>query len=215
MVEEAKIIKISSRNELNEVIDEISLVLARAFYKDPFYVYIMPDNQKRIEQLQWWYKILLKYTFARGDLYILSNKKGAALWLGPKKPALDFMGLALNGLIAYPFKIGFLNFRRMLAVSSEWGALHRKEKGLHYYLLVIGVDPSAQRKGLGRMLMKEQLEKADDEGLFCYLETVTEENVMFYTKCRFYVVKKGKIGEEYSYWIMKRPPEKRKATNCR
>lgn len=49
MEEEAKIIKISSRNELNEVIDEISLVLARAFYKDPFYVYIMPDNQKRIE----------------------------------------------------------------------------------------------------------------------------------------------------------------------
>lgn len=213
MEEEPRIIKISSKDELHEVIDEISLVLAKAFYKDPFYVYIMSADQKRMDQLQWWYKILLKYTFAHGDLYILSNKKGAALWLGPKKPVLDFLELALNGLIAYPFKIGFLNFWRMLAVGAEWEALHKKEKDMHYYLLVIGVDPSMQRKGLGKMLMKDQLKKADTEGVFCYLETVTEENVMFYRKNRFYVVKKGKIGAGHSYWIMKRAPEKREETS--
>lgn len=215
MEEKPKIIKISSENELNKVIDEISLVLARAFYKDPFYVYIMPDDQKRMEQLQWWYKIFLKYTFAYGDLYISANKKGAALWLGPKKPVPDFVKLALKGLIAYPFRIGFQNFRRMLAVSSEWEALHRKERHMHYYLLVIGVDPSAQRKGLGGMLMKDQLKKADEEGLFCYLETVTEENVMFYQKNRFYVVKEGKIGGGHPYWIMKRAPGKRQETSSR
>lgn len=210
MNEEAKIIKITSNNELTEVIGEISLMLARAFYKDPFYVYIMPDDKKRTDQLRWWYKILIKYTLNNGDLYISSNKKGAALWLGPKRPTLDFIQLAVNGLIAYPFKIGWLNFWRMLAVSSEWEALHKKEKDMHYYLLVIGIDPSAQRKGLGKMLMKNQLKKADDEGLFCYLETVTEENVMFYRRNQFYVVKKGRIGERSSYWIMKRAPETRK-----
>ena len=209
MNEEPEIIKISSQNELSEVIDEISLVLAGAFYKDPFYVYIMPDDQKRMNQLQWWFKILLKYTFAHGDLYISANKKGAALWLGPKKPAPDFIKLAFNGLIAYPFKIGLRNFWRMLVVSSQWEALHKKEKDMHYYLLVIGVDPSAQRKGLGKMLMEEQLKKADEEGLFCYLETVTEENVMFYKKAQFYPAKTGWMGKGNPYWIMKRAPEKK------
>jgi ribosomal protein S18 acetylase RimI-like enzyme len=92
----------------------------------------------------------------------------------------------------------------MLDVSTQWEKEHGKQNKKHYYLMVIGVDPDVQRKGIGSQLMEDILTKADNEKLDCYLETVTSENLLFYQKHNFEIVKNEKFGHGYQYWIMKR-----------
>jgi ribosomal protein S18 acetylase RimI-like enzyme len=45
---------------------------------------------------------------------------------------------------------------------------------------MLATHPDWQRQGLGRMLMEQVFAVADDEGLPCYLETETIENVAYY-----------------------------------
>ena len=60
----------------------------------------------------------------------------------------------------------------------------------HWYLQVIGVDPARQGEGLGSILVREGLSRADTAGTPTYVETETEGNVAFYEKHGFEVVEK-------------------------
>ena len=44
-------------------------------------------------------------------------------------------------------------------------------EGPHWYLMVIGTDPSKQGQGLGSALMEVVTSQADSAGVPCYLET--------------------------------------------
>lgn len=200
--------KISSKRELNLNLERITDTLSKAFFNDPYYVYIMPNDKKRIGQIKWWMKILLYYSFDNGEIFITSDSKGVSMWVGPNHPTLDNLQLALLGLIFYPFKVGIKNFIRMLDVSIQWEKVHAKQDKNHYYLPVIGVDPDMQRKGYGRLLMKEVLDKADNEKLKCYLETATKENVMFYENLQFKSIINKSFGNNYTFWVMTRDSQK-------
>jgi GNAT superfamily N-acetyltransferase len=59
-------------------------------------------------------------------------------------------------------------------------AAHPKER--LWYLLLLVVDPSAQRSGIGSRLQEDMLGAADADGLECYLETQKTENVAYYRR---------------------------------
>ena len=198
--------KIESKEELATLESQLSGILSRAFYEDPFYNYIMPDKKKRLMQLEWWFNILIRYTRKYGDIYYNESVRGVALWLGPEKPLTDDIKIFSMGMILYPLKIGIGNFKRVLKVSGQWDKEHKNvmpEK--HYYLMVIGVEPEFQHQGIGTRLMKEGLKKADNEQLECFLETVTQDDVRFYNKFRFDVAVNRAFGEDEQFWLMKRP----------
>jgi ribosomal protein S18 acetylase RimI-like enzyme len=200
-----KIHKMISKEELATHLGQFASMLSRAFYKDPFYIYIMPDDEKRMMQLQWWFKILIRYTFKFGDIYYTENHNGVALWLGPEKPMADDIKVFSMGMILYPFKIGLRNFIRVLNISGQWDKEHKKMPEKHYYLMVIGVEPEFQQQGIGSRLMIEGLKKADEEDLECFLETVTKEDVRFYTKFQFETAVNKGFAEKEQFWLMKRP----------
>jgi ribosomal protein S18 acetylase RimI-like enzyme len=58
----------------------------------------------------------------------------------------------------------------------------------HWYLVVAGVRPEAQRRGLGSRLMRNELEMADANGIPVYLETADPANVAFYQRFGFTVI---------------------------
>ena len=70
--------------------------------------------------------------------------------------------------------------------------------------MVVGVDPAYQRKGYGSLLMQNVLNKADQEGVICYLETVTAENLLFYKKHDFIPIVDKSFGGTNRYWILTR-----------
>ena len=196
--------KIQTKEELSSHENEFAGVLSRAFYNDPYYLFIMPDAKKRMEQLHWWMKILLRYTLKYGSIHYTDDRKSVAMWLGPDKPIVDDVKILSSGLILYPFKIGLKNFMRLLDLSGEWDKEHKKLDKRHYYLMIIAVEPEFQQQGIGSRLMQVGLKKADDEKLECFLETVTEEDVGFYLKHGFDVILNKGFAVDSQYWLMKR-----------
>ena len=77
----------------------------------------------------------------------------------------------------------------------------------HWYLAVLGTDPSEQGKGIGGALMRPVLAHCDTAGLPCYLESSKERNVPFYRRHGFKVVHEVKLPDNGpSIWTMWREP---------
>jgi len=195
---------INSREELASKKNEFAGILSRAFYNDPFYVWIMPNDKKRLNHIHWWMTILLRYTFLYGNIDYSGDHKGVAMWIGPDNPFPKDIKIFSMGMILYPFKIGIRNFLRALDLSGQWSRGHKKMPARHYYLVVMGVEPEFQGKGIGSDLMQYALKKIDNEKLECYLETVTPEDVKFYEKHNFKVFFNKGFGIDNHYWLMKR-----------
>ena len=183
-----RILKIETKEEYLSLEEEFAGLLSRAFYDDPFYIWIMPNDEKRVAHLKWWMKNLLRYTLRYGDIQYTEDRKAVSMWLGPDEPMVNDVKIFSMGLILYPFKIGFKNFMRALDISGQWDKEHKKMSKRHYYLMVIAVEPEFQGKGIGSRLMQVGLDKADNDGLDCFLETVTPEDVQFYKKHKFEVI---------------------------
>jgi ribosomal protein S18 acetylase RimI-like enzyme len=80
--------------------------------------------------------------------------------------------------------------------------------GPHWYLSVVGVDPEHKGKGIGGRLLQPILERADAEGLPCYLETGNPFALSFYQRLGFTVVSEGQLPDDTSLKVygMRRDP---------
>jgi GNAT superfamily N-acetyltransferase len=82
-------------------------------------------------------------------------------------------------------RTGLSYLSRILPVSTE---LNRKRPKLpHWYVLLIGVGPAWQGRGLGRRMMQHILQRADAAAQPVYLETATRDNIRFYERLGFHV----------------------------
>jgi ribosomal protein S18 acetylase RimI-like enzyme len=76
----------------------------------------------------------------------------------------------------------------------------------HHYLFVLGVDPEAQGKGVGRALLAPMLAVCDRDRLPAYLETANERNLGFYQSLGFTVTGEHAIANGPKLWFMLREP---------
>jgi ribosomal protein S18 acetylase RimI-like enzyme len=66
--------------------------------------------------------------------------------------------------------------------------MHYHPEEPHWYLALIGVDPSRQGRGLGAALLRHTLARVDRERLPAYLESSNPANVPLYQRHGFEVV---------------------------
>jgi ribosomal protein S18 acetylase RimI-like enzyme len=184
---------------------EASDVLARAFQSDPAWVWLIPDAERRRRLLPWLFRVGFDVTAA--DVWTTSGVvRGAARWLPPGRPAMR-VGPTLKALVTTPFRLGsaigpFLAYGR--AVESLRGEAMPEP---HWYLAGIGVDPSAQRRGIGTALLDPGLAAAARAGLPAVLLTNNEANLPFYERHGFEVVRHGETPEGGpEAWAMVKTP---------
>jgi ribosomal protein S18 acetylase RimI-like enzyme len=184
---------------------EASALLARAFHDDPAWVWVFPDPEKRRELLPWLFRVGFDVTAAdlwttRGDLV------GAARWLPPGRTTTR-VGAALKALVATPLRLGsatgrFLSYGRSVETLRAAAAPEP-----HWYLAGIGVEPRAQRNGVGAALLQPGLAGAAQDGLPCVLLTNNEANLSFYGSHGFRVVREGETPEGGPHaWAMVKEP---------
>lgn len=75
----------------------------------------------------------------------------------------------------------------------------------HWYLQLLGTHPDWQRQGVGAELMSATFARATAEGLPCYLETETVENVAYYRRHGFDVRSEWDVPTGPHMWGMFRP----------
>jgi ribosomal protein S18 acetylase RimI-like enzyme len=186
-------------------LQEASDVLARAFQDDPAWVWLVPDPLRRASLLPWLFRIGFDVTAA--DVYVTPGPiLGAARWLPPGRQNLRVWA-TLRALVTTPLRLGsatgpFLSYGRAVEqLRAEVAG------GAHWYLAGIGVDPSAQRRGIGHALMRPGVEAAAQAGLPTVLLTNNEANLPFYEAHGFGVVRQARTPENGpKAWAMVRRP---------
>jgi ribosomal protein S18 acetylase RimI-like enzyme len=189
----------------DERLGEASAVLARAFFHDPAWVWLLPDEERRARLLPWLFRVGFDVTAA--DVWATEGVvRGAARWLPPGRPPMRVAPM-LRALVTTPARLGrtlgpFLAYGRAVeAMRTE------TVPGPHWYLAGIGVDPPAQRQGIGTALLRPGLEAAARDSLPAVLLTNSEANLSFYERSGFTVVREGTTPQDGPHaWAMVKSP---------
>lgn len=190
--------------------DAAAAVLARAFADDPIYVAVVTDRDLRIRSIDLMFRGVLTYVLRYGEAWTTDKLWGVACWLPPNGTEITFWRMLATGLALARGMRGFpLRARR--AILRAFSRLDKEHAQLmpepHWYLWAIGVDPDRQGHGVGGALLRPMLARADAANVPCYLETETEQNVAFYQRRGFEVLK-HEVAPELGIplWSMARPP---------
>jgi ribosomal protein S18 acetylase RimI-like enzyme len=184
-------------------------LMARAFHEDPFFRFVLPDESRRRRILPWLFERTIVYGLRYGRVLTTPSLEGVALWLGPEKPTLTWIGTLLTGLFLLPLKLTSPELGRSLRLAGIAERLHKQSaSGRHWYLLELGVDPSWQGHGLGGALLQPVLASADREKLVCYLDTNNEQNIPFYERYGFALASQGGQASPLvpPTWALRREP---------
>ena len=98
---------------------------------------------------------------------------------------------------------------RMLAgmrLEAEIQRAHRRVTEQHWYLALLGADPTMQRRGVGSALLEPVLTRADQHAVAVYLETQKQENVPWYRRHGFEVADELAARGCPHMWTMRRDP---------
>lgn len=171
-------------------IESASAVLARAFQNDPLQSYVFPDPAERARLSPAHFAPLLRFGHMYGEVLTTPGViHGAAVWLPEGTRAMASEHLQAGGLDNLGDVIGSGPAERFHQVMDFVAPFHeRAVPGQHWYLMVIGVDPRAQGRGVGSSLIHPILGQADIEDSPCYLETAHPGNVPFYERLGFHIV---------------------------
>jgi ribosomal protein S18 acetylase RimI-like enzyme len=163
-------------------------VATRAFLDDAYFAYLLPGARFRDRALPILFGGQIGHLGRYGRIVVVRDEGervvGVAVWLTtggfPLSLAVQIAQIpsSLRALYARPhsLKVGGAYLRELLNV-------HPKEP--HWYLMLLAVEPTMQRSGVGAMLMNDGVARIDHEHVGSYLETQKVENLAYYRRFGF------------------------------
>lgn len=157
-------------------------VLAKAFYDDPPFVWMLPDDTTRRARTRGVFTTVLRAEALRHGAVDAAwdgesgSIVGGAIWFPPgtwPSPALR----QVRALPGYARALG----RRLgpaVTLLTALGRVHPSSP--HWYLFAVGVDPAHQGQGVGGALLRSRLTRADEAGAAAYLESSKPGNIPLY-----------------------------------
>jgi GNAT superfamily N-acetyltransferase len=173
--------------------------LAEAFYDDPIFGWLMPDDHTRLARLRRFYTIELRHVgLARGHAWTSNALLGAAISAPPGAWRVPPRVMLAQGAL----------FGRYLARAAVLlPAVERRHlREPHHYFAHVGVTPEAQGQGLGSALMRPILDRCDREGLPAYLEASSERSAALYERLGFRITRELRVAGSPPLRLMVRPP---------
>ena len=156
--------------------------LSRAFHDDPLQIYTLPDPGDRAALSPALFAAALRCGLLFGEVLTTAGVPlGAAVWLGPDGWDITPEKATAAGFDRLGGEIGEAAAERFFSALAAAEPYHREAvPPAHWYVMVVGITPEAQGKGLGRALLQPMIDRADAAGQPCYLETAHPTNVAFY-----------------------------------
>jgi GNAT superfamily N-acetyltransferase len=183
-------------------LDEASIieVLVRANWEDPAARWVWPDSQQFLTHFPSFVRAFGGKAFTHGSAYYVDGYVGAALWLPPdvhpdENALIALLQQTVSGQIQKDF----------FPVLEQMGSYHPIEP--HWYLPLMGVDPSQQGKGFGSALLQHTLMQFDRNNKIAYLESSNPRNIPLYKRHGFELLGTIQIGTSASIAPMLRRPK--------
>ena len=176
---------------LRKDIPDAAGVMMNAFAHDPLWIHFFagfPYKQRLGSFL-----VPLSFCRRYGGLFSPSeNLEGACAWLEGKWAEYTLPRMICSRSLRYGLQMGRDLSRRMepLFDASVKDMKENLKERDFIYLQMLGVARKHQGKGFGGRMLQALIDKGDREGRPVYLETETEENVAWYGKRGFEVMKK-------------------------
>jgi ribosomal protein S18 acetylase RimI-like enzyme len=169
----------------------------RAFVDDPVMRWLFPDDDVFLAPGGAVLEGAFRGWVGLGEVWCTDDAVGVAVWIPPGRPEVE-PGDGTDGEVLDPAlleRFGILGPLLQANTPPE----------PHWYLQLLATHPDWQRQGIGGALMGSMFERADADGLACYLETETEDNVAYYRHHGFDVRSEWDVPTGPHMWGMLRP----------
>lgn len=149
-----------------------------AFAADPMARWTWPQAHQYLAAMPRLVRAFGNKAFSSGSAFCTDGYAGAALWLPPGlHPDEEELGALMAGTVAAALSA------EAAVIFEQMAAFHPAEP--HWYLPVIGVDPSCQGQGHGDALMEHALAHCDRDHAPAYLESSNPRNIPLYRRHGF------------------------------
>jgi GNAT superfamily N-acetyltransferase len=176
-------------------------MMALAFSADPVTRWTWSDAQSYLAHFREFVTAFGGGAFARGSAYIAGDYAGAALWLPPDaQPDEKALVALFERSVAKP------RLKDVFDLLEQMGGYHPSEP--HWYLPLMGVDPSKQGSGYGSALMRYALAECDRTSSPAYLESTNSRNVPLYERHGFELLGTIQAGSSPPLFPMLRKPRR-------
>jgi len=180
---------------------EVAQLLALAFEKMPSTLSVY-KKLKNVNQKQ---EVLFEALISQkaGTVYIAKDQNDIVGMMRISQWP-DCQMKPFEALKTLPLIVRTLGMRTLPRAMKMRGAWSKNDpKFPHWHLDPIGVHPNHQGKGIGSKLMAYYCDMVDENNDRAYLETDKAENVSFYEKFGYKVIKKEKV-LDFTTWYMLR-----------
>lgn len=171
-----------------------------AFSGDPAMRWMYPDPYQYLTHFPRFVQAFGGQAFAQETAYCINGYSGAALWLPPGvEPDVDPLIEILQQSVFESDQAD------VFAVIEQMGHYHPSQP--HWYLPLIGVEPTQQGQGYGSALMQHVLRGCDRDSVSAYLEASKPTNVSFYERHGFKLLGTIQVGTSPTIFPMLRQPQ--------
>jgi ribosomal protein S18 acetylase RimI-like enzyme len=190
------------RKASRDDIPAMAAMLARAFHDDPIVDWVFRHEARRPKYARRFFAGRARVLIGQREIYTADGVAAAAMWARPDEwrdpplQALKELAVLVPGVGRRAAQV----MRGLVQVES------RHPKPPHWYLAVLGTEPSRQGEGLATALLGQVLDECDRDEVPAYLETGTERNVAFYNRHGFKVTEELRLPGGPPIWLMWRDP---------
>jgi GNAT superfamily N-acetyltransferase len=157
--------------------------LCRAFFDDRIYRWVVPNDDDRRRSAAIFYSCFVAACWPHGEVHVAGAGAGAALWIPPGEQLVGEDEAESFGRELVESAGDDACSARMAELQGMLDEHHPTEPCWH--LTFMGVDPSAQGRGIGSALLSAVLTRADRDHASAYLEASCPENRRLYERHGF------------------------------
>ena len=160
----------------------VAATLSAAFDADPAWTWVFRDPDRRLDQLQAVWMLLLEAAAGYGWVWMTPGAGAVTQWIPPGLPELSPVDEArMEDLLA---ELLGPDVGRSEVLMAGFGANHPAGPD-HYYLSLFGTRPDRRGHGLGMALLADNLARIDADEAPAYLESTNPANLDRYRSVGF------------------------------
>jgi len=164
--------------------DAVLATIANAFYDDPFWSWVFPDDAQRAAQFRQWWRVFVDAAFRFENWNWVTNNCGSiALWAPPGHKDLSEADDAELVRLIMEFIDGD-HRDDVLETLARFDGAHPRDVP-HYYLSIVATHDDYRGHGYAEAMLAENLKLVDAEHMPAYLESSNPLNVNRYMRLGF------------------------------